>query len=214
MDTNIKIVCISDTHGLHDQVELPKGDILIHAGDCTNFGTTAQVSQFIHWFSEQDFKHKIFIAGNHDFFFEEQSEVLIHDLLSDYPDVIYLEDSEVTVEGLKIWGSPYTPTFFDWAFMRDRGEEIQQHWDLIPKDTDILITHGPPYRILDTAPGHKSVGCEELLIAVKKVNPMYHIFGHIHGDYGVEQQIDTTFVNASICSEQYKPINKPITIEI
>ncbi len=210
----MKIVCISDTHGLHDKIVLPEGDMIIHAGDCTNFGSTAQVIEFLDWFSQLNYKYKIFIAGNHDFFFEEQEEYIIEALLGLYPEVTYLEDSGIIIESIKIWGSPYTPTFFNWAFMRDRGNEIKQHWDEIPNDTDILITHGPPMRILDTTSEYKNVGCEDLLSAINKIKPKYNIFGHIHGSYGTYKDCNTTFVNASICDEKYNPINKPIIIKI
>ena len=210
----MRIVCISDTHGLHHEIKLPKGDMIIHAGDVTNFGTTAQVSQFVDWYSKLDYKYKIFIAGNHDFFFEEQSDETIEDFLSDYPDVIYLEDSGITIEGIKIWGSPYQPEFFDWAFNRKRGSEIKQHWDLIPDDTDIIITHGPPMRILDLTPSYENVGCEDLLSAINRVKPKHHIFGHIHNGYGTETIQHTTFVNASVCDERYRTVNKPMIIEI
>ncbi len=210
----MKIVCISDTHGLHEKIVLPEGDMIIHAGDCTNFGSTAQVIEFLEWFSKLDYKYKIFIAGNHDWFFEEREESLVYGVLDLYPEIIYLEDSGVTIENIKIWGSPYQPEFFSWAFNRKRGEEIKEHWNQIPDDTDILITHGPPMRIMDETLTYENVGCEDLLSAVNRIEPKYHIFGHIHNGYGIENIQHITFINASICDEKYNPINKPIIIKI
>ena len=161
----MKIVCISDTHDKHNQLELPDGDMLIHAGDVSSQGKQIQVEAFLKWFSAQPHKHKIFIAGNHDFFFERMPEDYIQSLIPE--NVIYLNDSGVTIEGLKIWGSPVQPWFYDWAFNRKRGKDIRKHWDLIPTNTDILITHGPPFGILDATNSGEKVGCEDLLDVVQ-----------------------------------------------
>ena len=141
----MKIVAISDTHGLHQQVQLPKGDLLLHSGDVAKRGSKQEIVAFLNWFSQQDFQYKIFIAGNHDFYFEETPVATIADLIPE--NVIYLNDSGVTIEGIHIWGSPVQPRFFNWAFNRDRGADIDQHWQLIPENTDILLTHGPPQGI-------------------------------------------------------------------
>src|SRR5690625_1620059 len=143
----MKIVAISDTHGRHADIVFPKGDMLIHAGDVSSRGTRTQVADFIDWFARQPHKYKIFIAGKHDFFLEQADVQEIKELIPE--GIIYLNDSGVEIEGIKFWGSPVTPWFYNWAFNRDRGEEIKQHWDLIPDDIRVLITHGPPSRILD-----------------------------------------------------------------
>src|SRR5690606_9104680 len=105
------------------------------------------------------------------------------------------------------WGSPITPYFHNWAFNRKRGAKIKAHWDLIPDDTDILITHGPPFGILDETVYSKRTGCEELLLRVYQVQPKYHIFGHIHEDYGMLAKRETTFVNASVLDDRYELVN-------
>lgn len=203
----MQIIAISDTHGQHRNLKVPDGDILIHAGDISRGGTKEQVINFLEWFSEQNHPHKIFIAGNHDFFFEEAHAEEISKLIPD--GVIYLNDSGVEINGVKFWGSPITPWFNNWAFNRQRGAEIKKYWDLIPNDIDVLVTHGPPFGILDETVYGKRTGCEELLLRVYHVMPKYHIFGHIHEDCGCLTKRGTTFVNASVLDDWYKLKNKP-----
>lgn len=208
----MQIVAISDTHGKYRDLKIPDGDILIHAGDVTRGGKKEQVIDFIAWFAEQRHAHKIFVAGNHDFFFEEAYPEEISNLIPN--EIIYLSDSGVEINGIKFWGSPITPWFNNWAFNRERGTEIKQHWDLIPKDTDVLITHGPPFGILDETVYGKRTGCEELLLRVYQVKPKYHIFGHIHEEYGNVTKAETTFVNASVLDDWYEMKNKPIVVDL
>jgi Icc-related predicted phosphoesterase len=196
------LTLISDTHGFHKALKLKGGDMLIHAGDVSKRGEEYEILAFLDWFGRQDYTHKIFIAGNHDFFFEECREEDIMDLIPS--GVTYLNDSGVEIEGLKIWGSPITPTFFNWAFNRDRGQDIAAHWKKIPKDTDILITHGPPFGILDCTIQQMRVGCEDLLKSVEKIKPKLHVFGHIHEDFGLKEKGKTTFVNASCVDINYE----------
>lgn len=198
----MKIVVFSDTHGLHNAVHIPDGDMLIFAGDMCNHGTLHEVIQFDQLLAQCDHPYKIVIAGNHDFPFQNTPDVARACLQHG----IYLQDSTVEIEGLKIYGSPWQPWFLDWAFNLRRGEELRQKWDLIPNDIDILITHGPPFGILDRV-GKNSQGCEDLLQALQRVNPRYHIFGHIHEAYGQYEVNKTVFVNSSICNARYQPIN-------
>ena len=182
---------------------MPDGDILIHAGDVTNVGEEHGVRDFVNWFAKQPHKHKIFIAGNHDWWFEESLRSEIAMMIP--PEIHYLQDEALELEGLKFWGTPQTPRFMDWAFNRDRGPEIARYYKHIPLDTDILISHGPPFGILDNAAANHHVGCEELLKKVKKMNPKLHVFGHIHEDGGRQEvKGETTFVNASVLNEHYK----------
>jgi len=209
----MKILFLSDTHGLHQKLgDLPQADILIHSGDISNRGRDAEVKDFINWFSSLDYHHKIFIAGNHDFYFEGKT---VNDIQKMLPQNIhYLCDSGVMIEGLNIWGSPVTPWFLDWAFNRDRGEEINKHWKLIPKNTDILITHGPPYGILDMNVNKKYTGCKDLLTTVNLIKPKYHLFGHIHESYGIFETEYTSYINACILDENYKMKNRPIIFDV
>ncbi|HUB28288.1 MAG TPA: metallophosphatase domain-containing protein [Terracidiphilus sp.] len=200
----MRIVAISDTHGHHDEVsDLPEGDILLHAGDFMNAGYhPAEISSFNRWMGKQHFAHRIVIAGNHDRFFED-SPSLARAFLTN---AIYLENSGVTVDGISFWGSPYTPEFMNWAFMYPRGPGAARYWEHIPNDLDVLITHGPPYGILDQVePGGERLGCEELLKAVLEKKPKVHVFGHIHGGVGTFDNGTTRFINAAYLNERYRP---------
>lgn len=207
----MKIVTISDTHGLHSHVTIPHGDMLIHAGDVSMKGSRAEVEDFIAWFASQPHKHKIFVGGNHDFYLEQNTAEEVKAFVPS--NIIYLNDSGVTIEGVHIWGSPIQPEFDGWAFGRTLGAEIKKHWDLIPAYTDILITHGPPYGILDKIFGKQHIGCDELLNKVKQVRPKYHIFGHIHDGYGVEEHDGTVYINASNLNMDYIVTNQPIVLD-
>jgi Icc-related predicted phosphoesterase len=208
----MKITLISDTHTKHSSLKLPGGDLLIHAGDISSRGREAEVKNFLDWFSEQQYKYKIFIAGNHDFYFEKEKKEIIKNAIPE--NVIYLNDSGCELEGIKIWGSPVQPWFYDWAFNRSRGEAIKKHWDLIPFDTSILVTHSPPFGTLDrTVRDNLSVGCEELIKAVQKIKPAIHVFGHIHEGYGHRETDGVNFFNASVLNENYLMVNEAWNFE-
>jgi len=206
---NIKMDCVSDTHGA--QPALPGGDILVVAGDISYQGEPRELSAFNAWVSKQNYAAKVLIAGNHDWLFERDPGLA----KSLVPAVThYLQDSGATIMGLRFWGSPVQPEFMNWAFNRRRGAEIKRHWDRIPPEIDVLVTHGPPHGILDKTEEGLLVGCEELATAVRRIKPKVHIFGHIHEGYGHVRQEGTLFVNASIMTERYEPLNKPITIHM
>jgi hypothetical protein len=126
----------------------------------------------------------------------------------------YLEDSGIEIAGVKFWGSPWQPEFYDWAFNLPRGQALADKWALIPDDIDVLITHGPPLGILDQVITGDHVGCADLLEAVQLIKPKVHIFGHIHEGYGRIEQNGTVFINASVCTARYRPINPPIVVEV
>lgn len=208
----MKFVAISDTHSRHRSVKLPKGDVLIHAGDICYKGKKEEVIDFLKWFSEQKFQYKIFIAGNHDFFLEKASATTIKEMIPE--NIIYLNDSGTTINGIKIWGSPVTPWFFNWAFNCHRGAQIRKHWELIPVDTNLLITHGPAYGFLDQVINEQHVGCQDLLRRILFIKPKVHVFGHIHESYGNIKRSGIHFINACQLNEQYELTNKPIVFEI
>jgi Icc-related predicted phosphoesterase len=219
----LRIVAFSDTHGMHLQLgKLPEGDVIIHAGDLSGRGSPTQCEDFIYWMGKlPGYSHRIIVPGNHDWYFES------------YPDraqeyckangVILLNDSGVKIDGMHFWGSPVQPRFHNWAFNRDRFDEIKKHWDLIPKDTNVLITHGPPYEILDEVlrvdgspynPPRK-VGCEELRTAVENLPELkLHIFGHIHSGHGKTIVNGVKYVNVAICNEMYDPCNEVTVVEV
>jgi Icc-related predicted phosphoesterase len=222
----VKIAYFSDTHGYHDYVELPPVDILICGGDISGTGLEHQVTDFFNWFNQQQALVKVLIAGNHDRSFDpeknitgEKPEWLIK-LLDEYKNSgrnYYLENESCEVEGLKIWGSPVTPSFgrHYWAFNKDRGVEIDEVWQQIPLDSDIVVTHGPALYYRDKLMDGQNVGCENLRNSIRYLAPILHLSGHIHFGYGYETDQLTYSVNGAICDESYNPINKPwiITIE-
>lgn len=208
----MRIVCISDTHGTHRNLQVPEGDMIIHAGDVTGRGTKIQVMDFLDWFEQLDICHKVFIAGNHDFYFEKADPNEIQQILPD--NIIYLNDSGINIEGLNIWGSPIQPWFYDWAFNRKRGAEIRTHWDKIPAQSDLIITHGPAYGILDTTIRNEAVGCKDLLKKIQQIQPRIHISGHIHEAYGRVNRNGVEFVNASVLDERYRMKNAPIVLDV
>lgn len=201
---------------MHDDIQhIPDGDVLVHAGDCLGRGSLSELEGFNYWLGELPHAHKILIAGNHDWCFQTRADSA-RKLVTN---AIYLEDSGVTINGLKFWGSPVTPNFRNWAFNRDRGPEIAKHWALIDAETDVLITHGPPGGIFDSVIGTGfglGVGCRELYRRIDQLKLKAHIFGHIHESYGVGTRAKdgVVFVNACICNEAYRPMNRPIVIDI
>jgi hypothetical protein len=216
----MQAVALSDTHNRHNSVVVPDGDILLFAGDALGRGSGREFRKFADWWNELPHKYKIFVPGNHDFACETQPGPC-EDMLNEVSTTHFLIDEGVTIEGRTIWGSPYTPWFYDWAFNVPRGTLTPLHWHKIPKDLDVLITHGPPGAVLDQAvPGKTDhLGDSELtdLIVHHKIEPKHHIFGHIHGSYGfhVDPLLPKTmFHNVAICDEAYQPVNACQVFEI
>ena len=206
----MKFVTISDTHGKHRELNLPSGDIIIHGGDFCHYGSKNDMYDFLDWFKDLAYDEKILIGGNHDFFAAEQSERFKEILPKG---ITYLNDSGTTYNGIKIWGSPIQPDLEGWAFGKKRGNEMKKHWDLIPKDTEILITHTPPFGILDKSRSGKSIGCEELTKRLQELHIKFHIFGHIHASYGKELIGNTQFINTSNMNSAKGLVNKPFRFE-
>lgn len=219
----MKIVAISDTHQAYIK-DLPKGDVLIHAGDFSLLPKNAHENRELmeaelrdlkNWFYEvkNNYKYVVLVPGNHDWIFEVDYQFACEFM----DEIIVLNDKAITLDGVKIWGSPINLEYRDWAFNRAPGEEILKHWNQIPHDTDILVTHGPPLGILDQAYPEKNsdaLGDIDLLNTVKNLNLKAHIFGHIHGSHGTKEEFGTLFVNASIMDETYSPTFSPIAFEV
>ena len=217
----MKIVNFSDTHNLHDQVKLPKCDIAIFAGDLSGRGNRMETAFFLRWFGKQDqCKYKVMTIGNHDLGFDKKHDEETHaynwldDLIQKHSNITILNNSSVNIEGINIWGSPATPWYHGdrWAFNYKKAD-IGDIWELIPNNTDILVTHGPAFGILDEIFDGRHVGCIQLLDKIKEIKPKYHICGHIHEGYGIVEQDDTIFINCSIVDVDYYPTNKPIKIK-
>ena len=225
----MKVTLISDTHSKHKQLDadLPGGELLIHAGDFMNSGYGAyEAEDFFIWFDKiNNYDTKVLIAGNHDRWMQDRSDDA-QDILTVYKTIEYLQDADLTLyydghngdlpeDNVRIYGSPWQPEFCDWAFNLPRnGEEIKAKWDAIPNNTDILITHGPPFGYQDI-PGGQSirVGCEMLRYRVDELKPKIHVFGHVHGGYGYYFNGHTHFFNASVLNERYNYTNKPFHFE-
>lgn len=212
----MKFVAISDTHGQLDKIDLPEGDVLLHAGDATMNGSAKELERFNESFAKLPYKYRIFCPGNHDRICERDPGRAREILTGP---THYLVDEEVVLDGVKIYGSPWQPTFgHGWAFNANRGQIIREKWDRIPDDVDILITHGPPFYIGDEAgmaPWVENVGCVDLLEAIKnRPSIKYHIAGHIHEAYGVREVGGVTFINASSVDMKYHAANPPVVFEI
>ena len=216
-----RITFISDTHTKHDKVNgfLTGGDILVHAGDLTGRGYITEIENFMKWYDNiNNYDTKVFIAGNHDFGFENDNEK-VKGLLTGYKTIEYLQDDLLMVGEdydtmIKIWGTPWQPEFHNWAFNLPRGEKLKEKWDMIPVNTDILITHGPPFGKLDYVPYDSvNVGCEELMKRVEEIKPKIHVFGHIHEGYGYVFDGNTHYINAAVLNGRYEFRNKPITVD-
>jgi Icc-related predicted phosphoesterase len=219
MSKTFKIVCISDTHGKHRQINIPECDILIHAGDESLYGDRDEIEDFGEWLNEQNAGHIIWTPGNHSVEFEKRLPYSRNWLLGVCPAANILINETIEIEGIKIFGSPYTPFFMDWGFQAARTEEeqifrriphIQEFWDLIQPGTDIIVTHGQPYRVLDQLPSGEFIGDYNLMATIIDIKPDLVIGGHIHSAHGQEHIDGTSFYNVSICDERYLPIN-PIT---
>ena len=237
----MKVCCISDIHMKHDRLQLPEADTLVIAGDFLMKGTVGELYVFCTWLATlpKKFKHKVIVAGNHDICLEDEKTRLEAEAMIGDTGAWYLRDTGITLDGVRFYGSPWQPTFHDWAFNLPRGKPLADKWDMIYPDTQVLITHGPAYGIRDEAPRGglgwgdvrtENVGCKDLrrkiLGSSHEENLIdnslkLHVFGHIHHSYGVEtkrserrRNEEVIFVNASVCDERYQPVNLPNVIDI
>ena len=226
----MKLTFISDTHAKHNQLngDLGSGDILIHAGDFMTSGYSIhEARDFFAWFdSIQGYDAKIFIAGNHDRVMQNYPEKMRGDLTA-YKSIDYLEDEQLTLyydgvngdepeNNIRIYGSPWQPEFFNWAFNLPRnGPGLAAKWEAIPANTDILITHGPAWGFCDTVEGRRDthLGCELLAERINVIKPKIHVCGHIHSGYSYTFNNGTHYINASVLNERYAYTNKPVHVE-
>lgn len=226
----MRITVISDTHTLHSLItkDLPGGDLLLHTGDLMNSGYVEKdVVEFCSWFNSLDnYKSKVFIAGNHDRMFQNNPEA-VQQIIDSHKNIDYIQDDTLTLyfdgpngefpeDNIHIYGSPWQPWFYDWAFnLPKNGPGLASKWEAIPKNTDILLTHGPAWGILDTVAGnlHAKLGCELLAERIEVIKPKIHVCGHIHTGYGYKFENGTHFFNASVLDEQYEYRQKPITFD-
>jgi Icc-related predicted phosphoesterase len=191
----MRIVAVADTHMYEaDLGAIPDGDVFIHAGDLCRRGSLDELAAVVPWLQRLPHRHKLVVAGNHDWCFARDPEAA-RTLLGD--SIVYLQDAACEIDGISIWGSPWQPRYRKWAFNLERGAELAAKWQLIPAGVDVLITHGPPRGFGDRTPWPGRAGCEDLLQAARRLRPLVHLFGHIHTDGGVWYDDGITFVNAT-----------------
>lgn len=209
MRDHIDLVLISDTHELHRGSDVPAGDILRHAGDFTMFSRSLEtVEDFNNWLGDLGHRHKLIVPGNHEFFL--QPDLNRTSLLTN---ATVLVNETVVIDGLRFWGSPVTPLLGS-VFGIASPKERLQHWSGMP-DLDILITHGPPFGVLDrSSEQDEPMGDAELLDVVRKRQPLLHVFGHVHGAYGQVSIGKTLFVNAAMLGVHGSLKHGPVVIRL
>jgi Icc-related predicted phosphoesterase len=227
----MKLALISDTHDRHRRVTIPPCDVLVHAGDLSWKGELSILEDVSNWFGELKtagtVKEIVVIGGNHDLTLQDSDRHrgIARALLRQ--NAHYLQDSSVVIDGIKFYGSPYTPEFYDWAFMLPRNSPaIGAKWAEIPDDVQVLITHGPPHGTGDEVPPRprtafdidadwEHAGCAKLADRVKQLRHLkLHVFGHIHLGHGQYQQPGHLAVNASTCNDAYQPEHDPIVVTL
>lgn len=212
-NTKIRIWHISDTHMNHQLLSVVSDvDVVVHSGDATNnrdpFRNEFEMRTFLEWFGSLPIKNKVFVPGNHDTSLEKGLVTRSH---VESLGIQLLLSEEATVMGRRFWGSPVTPRYGDWSYMIDRSK-IDRVWQTIPEGVDVLITHGPPYGVLDATYTHSNttelVGCSALMKRVTKVRPTAMLFGHIHSTSDIRNAgtrtiggMNTVFSNGSCCDD-------------
>jgi predicted phosphohydrolase len=189
----MRIVAVADTHLFHHDLAVPDGDVFVHAGDMCRGGDLSELARAARWIAGLPHRHKVIVAGNHDWGF-------VRDPIAAramFAGAHYLEDSEIAIDGVRFYGSPWQPAFNGWAFNLPRGPALATVWARIPRGVDVLITHGPPDGIGDRTAIAGRAGCADLRARVAEVAPRLHLFGHIHQDGGVWQRGATTFANVT-----------------
>ncbi|MFB4320466.1 metallophosphatase domain-containing protein [Actinomadura sp. 21ATH] len=192
----MRIVAVADTHTFHDDLVVPEGDVLVHAGDlCRRGRDLGELRDAADWMRGLPHRTKIVVAGNHDRMFVDDP-ARARGVLADRG-IRYLEDGGTEVDGVSFWGSPWQPEFNDWAFNLPRGRSLAEKWAMIPEGVDVLVTHGPPLGIGDAGAPPGRHGCADLLERVREVRPRLHLFGHIHQDGGFWRRGETAFANVT-----------------
>lgn len=208
----MRAVLCSDLH-MNFPDDLPDGDLVVMCGDYSYRGTIQETNDFNEWLASLPHRYKIFIAGNHDFIFQNNKSLAKNMITA--PDTFYLEDSGIELQGIKIWGTPWTPTFYDWAFMLDdESPQMEARMKVIPSGLDLLISHGPPKGILSMTTGGDDAGCSSLLAAIERAQPRFVACGHIHEGYGQQQLGSSLIINCSLLNERYRRVNAPVIIDL
>jgi Icc-related predicted phosphoesterase len=205
------LVLFGDTHELHREVEVPAGDILICVGDFTMFSKSlSAIEDFNEWLGELPHRHKIVVPGNHEFFLESNPE-----RRSLIDNATVLIDESIVIEGLNIYGSPMTP-LYDAAFGNSSPKDRQRHWCNIPDNTHVLVTHGPPFGVLDLSPDQEErMGDPELRNRVGELPLLkLHAFGHVHGAHGAVDRNGVTFANVALMGQLGDLVQAPTVMRM
>lgn len=218
-ESTMKIVCMSDTHGFHNKIIVPEGDVLVHAGDAAMHGYSDQIRAFLNWMADLPHRWKIYVPGNHDIWMESvtrsitsEREAFVEEWLE--KGVIILTNHSAEIDGIKFHGFSYTPVFCNWAFMCT-DDKMAEKVEYIGEGTDILVSHGPPMGFGDMVPYNgQRVGSIPLANRIREVKPKHVICGHIHDCYGPYRMENTDIHNVSICNERYNPINQPVVLVV
>jgi len=208
----MRLVVVSDTHARHEDLGSLEGDVLIHCGDFCNglLKDPRDLEGLDFWFGKQRFELVLCVGGNHDFVAEDR----VRNGESVFRNAVWLQDTAHVHQGITFYGSPWLPHLRDWAFYLP-PEELRDKWSMIPDHTDVLITHTPPFGILDQ-PRSRQVhcGCRHLLERVDVVKPRFHLFGHTHASAGLQENGFTTFVNASLVDRRYRVARSPVRLDL
>ena len=210
----MKIAFLSDTHMAHRRIAVPAVDLLVHAGDITRRGTREELDDFLEWLAVQPATTKLFVAGNHDRICESQPSYVRARAAE--LGLVYLEDETVEIGGLVVHGSPATPAFRSMAFNRERGADIRRAWERVPREVDLLVTHGRPKGLGDRTFFGVHVGCEELRARLVEVRPRLHVFGHIHEAFGEHRAEghETRFLNVATRGLWPGSVRSPVVVEL
>lgn len=217
----MKLAIISDVHNKYHNLQIPECDVLISCGDYSFHGEKHIVKDFHSWLDQQPANYIISVQGNHETWVQKNFNEAKELAESVCPGVHFIEHGAIEIEGVKFFGSAWTPWFNNWAWNAHRGSEIAYYWSQIPEDTEVLITHGPPHGILDVVYAVDGVtpkgraGCYDLMDRINALpNLKMHCFGHIHSGSGEQEFNGIKFINASICDEMYTPTNQVRIFEL
>ena len=228
----MRIVAISDTHTKHKKVTIPECDVLVHAGDFSWKGTYWEIFRFMKWFSEQPAKHKIVIAGNHELTLDQTNRARFNSgawaaiRSGREHNIYYLDNSEVVIDGIKFYGTPWTPFFYDWAFngsdgltQLDGNRKLVDVYGEIPEDVNVLVCHGPPYGLVDKSENGDtrcgSVEMRKLLEDPNRVDLKLFLCGHIHEARGHEIACGgVNICNVSSLGRDYSTASPPVIIDL
>lgn len=218
----MRLVIFSDTHNQHASVPIPDGDVLVFCGDACAYGTAQDFMAFAEWFGSYPHALKLYVAGNHDLIVESSRDACAG-ILHAKANAVYLEDSGIVLpNGMNCWGSPWTPRSLNWAFQQDPGPELRAIWQKVPNNTNVLITHGPSYGLLDLYNSTENIGDPQLRNRIEELRELkVHAHGHVHEGYGTALHTNVAgaqvlCVNAALVDQRVRldPTRSPVVLDL